>query len=735
MISYMFSNGLEINYDSNRIYKQNIKATASNDTLCFGTIASTYLELTLDNTDGYFDTYSFKNGYINVYNNDNKKLKIYIDSVKEKNKLITIKGFDGIIKLDKTWTPCKTPITLYSFMEDILKQCGLTMNGFLLTNSGFKIQNVDDLKGKTCRECLRYALELVGVYGSLNANEEFVFKWFNFGNTKEIDINRLINYNTDYENTIVDNIYFVRGSKVYKTNNDVINGSIFISKDNPLLKNASSSKVQSILNNLSSKANLEYLPCTISCADFFTYDIGDVVSFVDYKGNMRNGLVGTINYSEYNSCNITSPNVDTQDITTTETEKNETNSTTTSKSNSNVTFYKKLDNTNIEYKECSDTTEIFYNVNFNINELVDTIQIVINNIPYKTYNVQVGYNTINLMVLGDMITENIMSIEIDTSNTLTNIEVNSIFRNCLVIDYDEDDEPIGCGEVEYEIPSGYFLRTLKTFKVNAGIQDWVYEYNESYLVKDVNDKNYGKTLDIQTLSIPSSWTIAKNQDDTQNLIEIYNQKNRDLYLDMINSTFYIRVLFNGTYRDYYGNSHTKENAPMDGWMVYKKKMKNDDDYKIYYTTTGIIEVDDGTEIILGCVCAAAREHIWEDFNTFNIHIDNLNDYHQIANIAGNGYDTFETNLEDVTSVKVLKYISNLYLAYPDECATYNDALYIGEYSKCIYGSNNYPQYQVINKTNGIDLTWGNISWGNIYLFLFREFAKEGYEIIKETSVE
>ena len=725
-LSYMFSNGIEL--DDKRIYNQKLQGTSTNKKLCFGTIASNYLELTLDNTDMFFDDYSFKNVYINVYDDDTLKMKVYIDSAKEKNKFLTIKAYDKLINLDKTWIPCKTPITLYAFIEDICKQASINMFAFNLINGGFKIQNIEDLKGKTCRQCLSYALEICGTYAFLNANEQLTFKWFDFNNNKNIDISKLVDYNTDYENAIVNNIYFVRGSKVFQTN-DTPKGSIYLTKDNPLLKDASSSKVQTILNNLSSKVNMEYLPCSIKAADFFTYNIGDTVSFVDYKGNTRNAIVGSVVYQGYNSCTITSANVDEQDISTSETSQSITNTNTTM-ANGNITFYRKENDANMEYKECSDITEIQYFLNFNIDEVVDTLQIIINSVPYKTYNLQVGNNTICLMLKGNIIDDTITTIEIDTSNTLTNIEVNSIFRNCLIIDYDEDDEPIGCGEIEYTIPSGSFFRQLKTFKINAGIQDWVYTHNENYLVEDVNDTNYGKTLDIQTLSLSANWNIAANMSDTQNLIEIYNQKNRDLYLDMLNDTFYIRVLFSGTYRDYYKNSYTKENAPLDGWMVYKKKMKNDDDYKIYYTTTGIIEVDDGTEIILGCVCAASREHIWEDFNSFNIHIDNLNDYHQIANISGNGYGTFDTNIEDVPSVKVLNYIANLNLAYPDKCATYNDTLYIGKYDTCIYGSDNYPQYQVIDKTNGIDLTWGSVN-----LFLFREFAKEGYEIIKETNVE
>ena len=182
MINYKFSNGLDISYSSNRIYDQTIKGTATNNKLCFGTIASTYAEIVLDNTDGYFDTYSFKNVSINLYDEDKKKIKVYIDSVKEKNRLITIKAYDAIIKLDRTWQPCKTPIALYDFVKDIAKQCNIELNVLVMPNGGYNIHNIEDLKGKTCRQCLSYALELAGYYGYIDSEDKLAFKWFSFKN-------------------------------------------------------------------------------------------------------------------------------------------------------------------------------------------------------------------------------------------------------------------------------------------------------------------------------------------------------------------------------------------------------------------------------------------------------------------------------------------------------------------------------------------------------------------------
>ena len=445
MINYMFSNGLDISYSSNRIYDQTIKGTATNNKLRFGTIASTYVEIVLDNTDGYFDTYSFKNVSINLYDEDKKKIKVYIDSVNEKNRLITIKAYDAIIKLDRTWQPCKTPIALYDFVKDIAKQCNIELNVLVMPNGGYNIHNIEDLKGKTCRQCLSYALELAGYYGYIDSEDKLAFKWFSFNNKKyDITIEHLVDYNTDHENSIVDNIYFVRGSKVYYTSKNP-KGSIFISKDNPLLKEASSDKVQEIIDKLAHRSQLEYLPCTINATDYFQYTIGDIVTFNDNKGKTRNAIIGSVTYSGHNTCVITSVNVDEQDITPDEADNNNSvNSTFTG----TLYFYRKTGSTDIEFKECSDNTEIEYFLNFNVEDAFDSLSVYINNDFYKSFDVHNGNNTICLMLKGDIIKDTVNLIDVMTDNTLKDIEVNALYRNCLIIDYSEQNSEVEVGEDE-----------------------------------------------------------------------------------------------------------------------------------------------------------------------------------------------------------------------------------------------------------------------------------------------
>ena len=702
-ISYVFSNGIVL--DDKRIYNQKLQGTATNNNLCFGTIASNYLELVIDNTDLFFDDYSFKNVYINIYDDDKKKMKVYIDSVKEKNKLITIKAYDKLINLDKTWIPCKTPITLYAFIDDICKQASINMFAFNLINGGFKIQNIDELKGKTCRECLSYALEICGTYAFLDSNEQLTFKWFNFNNVNDIDISKLIDYNTDYEDSTVDNIYFIRGSKVYYLNENP-NGSIFLTNDNPLLKEASSGKIQSIINNLSSKINFSYLPCTIKAADFFTYNIGDVVKFIDDRGEEKFAIIGTISYSGYNSCSITSVNVDEQDIVTSETESSIANNSSIS---GDITFYKKINNPDMEYTECSDITEIQYFLNANCTT-DDSIQVVVNNIPYKTFNVRQGNFTIALMLKGDIIDDSTTTIDIVTNNVLEDIEVNTLFRNCMVIDYNEEDEEIEIGEIEMELPSGYFFRNLSTLYINTCIMGWKY-------------KNYDFTLNngqynSETLYYDNGSTFTNTDDEY--FPEIYTTKMKDLYLDLRDSKMYIKIGMNGTFTDYYNNIFEFNNDGFDGesGIIYKKKHKDETDYKYYKTSNGIVEIQDGDTIQFGYLCQTYKEPDFSQFDNIDLQIYNLN---EVLTFAKCDYQYYKNTLdwEDGT-LNIMK--PNFNHTVNDSDGSYNRLeKYIGNY----YDNSNFTKFEDNNISFPMEQS------GNRSLFAYREYTTNGYEKITE----
>lgn len=702
MMNYMFSNGLDISYDSNRIYNQTIKGIATNNNLCFGTIASTYCELVLDNTDGYFDSYSFKNGYINIYDGEKKKIKVYIDSAKEKNRLLTIKAYDAIVQLDKTWIPCKTPITIYNFIQDICKQCNIKMSAFMLTNAGYNIQNVEELKGKTCRECLSYALEICGVYGYLNENEQLCFKWFEFKNMKEINIDRLINYNTDYENSIVDNIYFVRGNKVYFTKKNP-NGSIFISKDNPLLKETSSHKIQNILNNLSIKANMTYLPCIIQVVDFFTYNIGDVVKFVDYKSQERYAIVGSIIYSGYNSCTITSVNVEEQDITTEETENSEGSSSVSG----NFSLYRKI-TPDIEYSECSSDSEIEYFLNFNVEDAFDDLQVLVNNVPYKSYKVKNGNNTICLMLKGDYITDELTTIDVMTENDLRDIEVNTIYRNCMVIDYDEDDSPIKIGEKEIEIPQGYFVREMNKLYFDSCIMGWKYSKQRFYINLD--------RFNLETLYVDVN-DVLQTETDTKYSPEVHTQRMKDLYTDLRDGVLYFNLQITGSYTDKDNETYSYNVSPLDGTggLVYKKKHKDENTYKVYKTETGIIEIKDGDSIIFGLLCKAGKEPDWSQFNDWSLNIQNLNE--NIMNVVGiNSSYIVKNNFENGT-LKILNPYMPPINTNPDKYNVLNK--YIGEY----YENNNLKNFE----NDEIQIEFSASQQVKNRVLSYREYSEHGYQ--------
>jgi hypothetical protein len=714
MLSYAFSNGIIL--DSKRIYNQTIKGTSTNNCLCFGTIASTYMELVLDNTDGFFDSFSFKNVYVNVYDDDVIRMKLYIDSVKEKSKMLTIKAYDKLTSLDKTWRPCKTPITLYNFIDNICVQTGITLNCFYLVNGGFKIQNVDALKGKTCRECLKYALEICGTYAYLDSYERLNLKWFNFSNPTNIDISKLKNYSTDYENSTVDNIYFVRGDKVYSTNSKP-KGSIFITKDNPLLKDASSKKVQSIINKLDKKIGFTYLPCQINAADFFTYDIGETVSFTDYKGNNRNAIIGTVVYKGYNSVDITSVSVDEQDISTNETSESVDTDATAS---GEISFYKKMYENQIEYKECGDTTEIEYIVDFEIEDAFDDVEVIVNDVHYKSYCVHNGNNTIACMIKGDLINDTLTTIKLSTENTLENVELNTFFRNCLVIDYSEDDDDFEVGEEVLTLASNERFTKLKTINIDCGIQGW-----NHYEEENMTNKN-GDTGKYECLRLYNGVAgVELPNADTNYMPELTLTKYKGFYDDLMNNKHYIRLTFNGsyTYKSRWGDSSVlngktfifDNDSNVDGTLgrfCYKKCKKGEliDNAPIYISKNGIIEIEDDDIIAIGIVVRYADEptNIWTDEN-LKVSINLIDDY---LTLSMNTHHVALGVRECLFNGETIK------MAFKQANAAdsiYTDNNFVGKFVDGTYiDVNNQNQYELDISTTE-------------YCFIFRNYATKGYE--------
>jgi hypothetical protein len=719
MYSLAFSNGTIIDDSNDDIYSISLSQKTDSSKLTFGTVSSCSLSLKLNNVDKRFDKFNFKEKYINVYINDTKKYKIYVDDIKKKNGFIQIEGYDKIKNLNEKFKGCTFPISIYSLVILCLKQCGLTMGNTIPPNFGLVLHENVSLTGLTCREVISYCLELCGGIGLLDEDEKFIIKWFDTSETKTLDTNTFISYSSDEDDITFNNIRYIRNGRTYNSNQGDIINSLYLTSDNPLLVGSSSDKIQEVIENLQEKS-LTYFPCSIQLSSIEKYSLGDCVKFVDEDGNEKLALVCNITIKNLTSVTINSLSID---LTTSEGDDDDDDTTTTMSQNDELYFYKN-NAARIDYVECADNAEIEYILNVNIEDAFDDVRVMVNNALYKSYSVYNGNNTITLMLKGDII-ETTTTIDIETDNTLQDIEANTLYRYCQIIDYSEDDDFIYVEEEEIDEPDNISENfPHRNISFDTGIQGWYYCHFESKDY-DNNTNKVTNTYDVTQLGLTKylkGFTTYECNDDS-NFPELYTKERIDLYNDMCNSTFYVKLTFDYTKLYYKDDSDTiiKEeditgDLPDGTFFVYKKKMSGESNYKWFKSSTGIVKVDKGTSLIVYSLTQNNGKIV-----TYNVrmYVTAIQDEYELmcnstfqkgVTITTNLYTLDEYNgIKDVNFLEPSKHSNNLrgYIIY-----------YIGNYDE-VSGQH--------DKT--ISFTLDNID--TIYPCIFyRRYADEGYEIIK-----
>jgi hypothetical protein len=727
MYSLAFSNGTIIDDSNDDIYSISLSQKTDSSKLTFGTVSSCSLSLKLNNVDKRFDKFNFKEKYINVYINDTKKYKIYVDDIKKKNGFIQIEGYDKIKNLNEKFKGCTFPISIYSLVILCLKQCGLTMGNTIPPNFGLVLHENVSLTGLTCREVISYCLELCGGIGLLDEDEKFIIKWFDTSETKTLDTNTFISYSSDEDDITFNNIRYIRNGRTYNSNQGDIINSLYLTSDNPLLMGSSSDKIQEVIENLQEKS-LTYFPCSIQLSSIEKYSLGDCVKFVDEDGNEKLALVCNITIKNLTSVTINSLSID---LTTSEGDDDD-DTTTTMSQNDELYFYKN-NVARIDYVECADNAEIEYILNVNIEDAFDDVRVMVNNALYKSYNVYNGNNTITLMLKGDII-ETTTTIDIETDNTLQDIEANTLYRYCQIIDYSEDDDFIYVEEEEIDEPdniSGTYQHANIEF--GTGIQGWYYCHFE---VNTYDDNYQVIGNDVTQLGIKSyNDNITYECNDDFNLPELYTKERIDLYNDMCNSTFYVKLTFDYT-KLYYEDDSDKVikeeditgDLPDGTFFVYKKKMSGESNYKWFKSSTGIVKVDKGTSLIVYSLTqnnrsirtsnetmyvAATQDEfelmcndVFIESGTIEATLATLDEYNGVKDVKFIGFG-FTSNSKDLKYPWYVNYIEN----YDD---IQHKGLSYGQYGKTI----SYKFYYSSTKDSAYPCLF------------YRRYADEGYEIIK-----
>lgn len=495
MYELRFSNGITLNDKNDSIYSLSIKSECSDSKLNFGTICSSSLEIKLNNTDKRYKYEIFKNTYCQLFIDDKLKYKFYVDSVTKRNGIIDIIAFDKISQLDVNFS-CNTsfPISILNLLNLCLNQVGIKLkDDTYFHNCGFMVIEKNMVVGKTCRDIISLCLELGGLFGILDENEEFVCGWFDFDNIKNLDSNTFISYSSDEDNKTVSGVQFLRNNKMYNSNTYSKN-VIRLTDNHPFLSKSTEEKINSVLSNISS--NFTYFPCTIKASTLDKFSIGDVVSFKDEDGITRNALVSKISITNHTGINITSP--DAIDIELLSEGENDVSEST---GGGTISLYKANVKDTVSFSSCSEDTKILF-----------------------SFTNKEGQVTSTQILEKFKDSYNVFSFECDDDST----EVDIIYMNCN-IEEDMDDE-IDCN-FEYKIYTSFEVDKYGYIMYRSKYMSLIQElYHE--LAKRPLELQGSYTNDLITTETENSpWDFVKNK--THSFVKGHPNDDNETYSCML----------------------------------------------------------------------------------------------------------------------------------------------------------------------------------------------------------
>lgn len=632
MYKFIFSNGLlEINDTNDDIYSIEIVSKLDNSTLSFGTVSSVSLSLKLNNRDKRFSAYTFKNKSVDCYINNIKKYRFYVDEVTMKNGYINITAYDKIADLDKKFKGVEFPINLNNLIVAALAQANIELETSIFKNQGFIIHNAD-LAGLTCREVLGYCLEICGGIGMLNTDEKFVIRWFQNKDAKEIDINNFISYESDEEDVEFNNVRFSRGSATFNSNSDAstIKGTIYLSSDNPLLEHSTSSKINSLIENLNVK-HLSYFPCKMQISSIEKYSLGDCLTFNDEDGNKKTMLVSNITIKNLSSVQIESLPIDT----TVSEGDDETEDTGARSSVSSSLSIKGITNRkDVQFSECNKNTKIFVSCTMTFTKINGNIIFIFDNKAIRAFTPVIGTNTFSFTIEGADQPENILIFE--TLSTYSYQEYNFVYCNCIIVDYSEEDDPDydydGVDEIDgYEMYNIANIKLIKAMDYNAAV---TIHYKQTG--SDISELTINPTV---SGGAPSASRTANNQSYT------YNINANALYTNYYNSngtlidvkTQYNKYINNGVVNFYV----YPETADYEYKVYYKRLLSNGKKTKfIEYTSSGINMLHENVlEIYVYCPKGENPNVrvITNDFDSLAYMFENSDDFSSLIPNQPDGY--------------------------------------------------------------------------------------------------
>lgn len=195
-----FEDNTVIEVDDSRIFQDGMSfdnATSGINEFQIGSAIIGKHKLTLDNSDGYFDTYEFASAEVVPLvglelseTTEYLKKGIYtVDDYSFQGSIISLECLDNMHKFEIPFSRLDVgfPVTALGLLQAVSTYCGVSIATPSFTNSDFIIQERPDSAALSCLDIVAYIAQLSGNFAKVNINGDLELKWYDTGAFEQAD--------------------------------------------------------------------------------------------------------------------------------------------------------------------------------------------------------------------------------------------------------------------------------------------------------------------------------------------------------------------------------------------------------------------------------------------------------------------------------------------------------------------------------------------------------------------
>jgi hypothetical protein len=278
----IFSGSLTL--DRNSVSGQNLE---------IGNAETTELTFTIDNRDGRFDGVIFEGATLTVdfiIGIDTLRAGVFIvDQRPKRNEALRIVALDKMAKTNIPYGGSLTyPATLYTILDDICDQCGLTLATVSFPNSTYSVA-VRPTDEMTCHEMVCHVAELAGRVAWIDSAGELNLSWYADQGAEILKSDRYVGFEISESDVTI--------TGVYDKDHDYLSGTdtyALVIENNPLLQDNYQAVVNTIVSNI---GGFTYRPFTARTFGFpHIWQLDVINPLVDTNGTNYVSIVTNHKY-------------------------------------------------------------------------------------------------------------------------------------------------------------------------------------------------------------------------------------------------------------------------------------------------------------------------------------------------------------------------------------------------------------------------------------------------------